>query len=138
MSGMIKKRLDEICVFISENHKYTKTYINNNKGTYPVFSATIGEAYGYINTYDFENKKVLIVVNYGDSGNTYVINESKFSIGRNICGLYIKDEFQDCIDIEYVKMVASPILKHKAKGEKQKNLNQGMVKETEISIPLEL
>ena len=137
MPAKVKKRLDEICDLIPENHLFTKTYINSHKGKYPVYSATLGEPYGYIDTYAFEDKKVLVVVNYGNSGSTYIINEPKFSIGRNICGLYVKDEYVDSISLEYVMIVAAPLLLNKAKGEKQKNLNQIMVKETVISFPVD-
>ncbi|MBD7913048.1 restriction endonuclease subunit S [Clostridium cibarium] len=136
MSEKIEKRLDEICDFISENHMYTKAYINEHRGKYPVYSATIGQPFGYIETYDFENIDVLVVVNYGGSGNTYIIHDQRFSIGRNICGLSIKEEYKDMLSLEYIKMVATPILINRAKGEKQKNLNQKMVKETVINIPI--
>lgn len=137
MPKKIKKRLDEICDFIPENHTYTKSYINEHKGEYPVYSATLGEPYGAIDTYDFERIDVLVVVNYGSSGNTYIIENEKFSIGRNICGLYIKDEYKNQISLEYVRIVATPLLIKRAKGEKQKNLNQNMVKETTILLPID-
>jgi len=128
--------LDEICDFITENHTYTKTYINGHKGEYPVYSATLGEPYGNIDTYDYKDIKVMVVVNYGSSGQTYIINDSKFSIGRNICGLYIKEEYKETISLEYLRIVSTPILINKAKGEKQKNLNNLMIKETQISMPV--
>ena len=137
MSETVKKRIDEICELIPENHLFTKTYINSHKGEYPVYSATLGEPYGYVDYYLFENKKVLVVVNYGRSGSTYIINDSKFSIGRNICGLYIKDEYKNIISLEYLMIVATPIFVNKSKGAKQKNLNQNMVKETLVPIPVD-
>lgn len=129
--------IEEILNIISENHKYTKRYIEDNKGKYPVFSATIGEPFGYVNNYDYEEMKIFCVVNYGSSGKTFRIFDEKFSIGRNICGLYVKDEYVNKINLEYVRVLAEPKFVNRAKGTKQKNLNQRLIKKTSISIPID-
>lgn len=136
MSKVVNKYLFEICDFISENHLYTKDYINGHKGNYPVYSATIGEPFGYIDSYDMHNQKVLAVVNYGCSGCTYIIQDYKFSIGRNICGIVVKKMYKDSILLEYLQVVATPMFLKAVKGEKQKNLNQKLVKNVIIPIPI--
>ena len=128
--------ISDVMNLISENHRYTKKFIEENKGEYPVYSATINEPYGFISSYDFRNKKVFCVVNYGNSGKTYLINDNKFSIGRNISALEVKKEFDGSVDLEYVRIVSESKFIDNAKGTKQKNLNQRLVKNTKIKIPI--
>lgn len=127
-------KISDICDIISENHTYTKEYINTHNGEYPVYSATIDEPFGYIDNYDFD-EELLIVVNYGDSGKTYFVN-GKYCIGRNVCGLKVKDEYKNSISLNFIKVIQTPIFISMVKGQKQKNLNQGMVKNSIISIPI--
>lgn len=135
MSKVVNKYLFEICDFISENHLYTKDYINGHKGNYPVYSATIGEPFGYIDSYDVHNQKVLAVVNYGCSGCTYIIQDYKFSIGRNICGIVVKKIYKDSILLEYLQVVATPMFLKAVKGEKQKKFESKIGKEYYYSNP---
>lgn len=129
-------KISDVMNLISENHMYTKKFIDENKGEYPVYSATIDKPYGFISSYDFKNKKVFCVVNYGNSGKTYLINDDKFSIGRNISALEVKEELDGCVDLEYVRVVSESKFINNAKGTKQKNLNQRLVKNTKIKIPI--
>lgn len=129
-------KISDVMNLISENHMYTKKFIDENKGKYPVYSATIDKPYGFISSYDFKNKKVFCVVNYGNSGKTYLINDDKFSIGRNISALEVKDELDGSVDLEYVRVVSESKFINNAKGTKQKNLNQRLVKNTKIKIPI--
>lgn len=128
--------ISDVMNLISENHRYTKKFIEENKGEYPVYSATIDKPYGFISSYDFRNKKVFCVINYGNSGKTYLINDNKFSIGRNISALEVKKEFEDSVDLEYVRIVSESKFIDNVKGTKQKNLNQRLVKNTKIKIPI--
>ncbi|PSM53500.1 restriction endonuclease subunit S [Campylobacter blaseri] len=132
----VEKQILDICDIIPENHKYTKNYINNNKGEYPVYSANTNMPFGYISDYDFENEEVFCVVNYGDSGKTYNITTNRFSIGRNVCGVKIKEEYKSVLSLEFIRLMAEQKFLLRVKGSKQKNLNQTLVKTTEINIPV--
>ena len=111
----------------------TKSFINSNKGEYPVYSGQIenGGVFGYINTYKYD-ETILTWVTYGNSGH---INKrlGKFNIGRNNCGLR---PLSDLIDLDYIKFIAEPIFIENVKGEKQKSLPQTIVKDLEIPIPI--
>lgn len=136
MSKILKKKIVEICDVISENHKYTNEYINLHKGDYPVYSATINIPFGYIDSYDFSDTHMLIVVNYGNSGNTYMINDKKYSLGRNACGLVVKEELKNQILLEYLQLIATPLFVQQVKGNIHKNLNKAMVEQTVVNIPV--
>ncbi len=137
MSKFVEKKIRDICDIIHENHEMTKSYIDLHKGDFPVFSATLGAPFGFIDSYDstLADTELLVVVNYGNAGSTYLIN-GKYTLGRNICGLVIKKEFVSYISLNYLKIVATPLLIEKAKGEKYKNLNSSMVEQTAVNIPI--
>lgn len=131
----VERPIKEICDIIPENHTFTKSYIKEHEGTYPVYSATVGKPFGYMSTYT-QDEPMLIVVNYGDSGTTYYVDDPLFSLGRNACGLRIKKEFKDQISLEYIKYVIEEKFKQMAKGEGGiKNLNQTMIKNTVVKLP---
>lgn len=135
MSKIIEKRISDICDIISENHKYTKEYINKHEGRYPIYSATLSKPFGYIDEYTYSDD-MLMVAKYGNPGNTYMVENCKFSVGRNVCGLIIKEEYKSQISLEYIQLVATPEFVKSVKGEGQKKLNQKMVAETVIRIPV--
>ncbi len=124
--------INDIFKILGEDN-LTKTYINNNKGNYPVYSGQIenGGVFGYINTYKYE-EEILTWVTYGNSGHIFKRN-GKFNIGRNNCGLR---PLFDNIDLDYIKYIAEPIFKENVKGEKQKSLPQTIVKKLLVKIPI--
>ncbi len=127
-------KINNIFKILGEDN-LTKTYINDNKGNYPVYSGQIenGGVFGYINTYKYE-EEILTWVTYGNSGHIFKRN-GKFNIGRNNCGLR---PLFDNIDLDYIKYIAEPIFKENVKGEKQKSLPQTIVKKLLVKIPINL
>ncbi len=111
----------------------TKTFINSNKGEYPVYSGQIenGGVFGYLNTYKYD-ETILTWVTYGNSGNIRK-RSGQFNIGRNNCGLR---PLNKKIDLDYIKFIAEPIFIENVKGGKQKSLPQSIVKNIEITIPI--
>ena len=80
------KRLGEVC-YIQRGRVISKTYLEQNKGTYPVYSSQTknnGEI-GSIDTYDFDGEYVTWTTDGAYAGTVFYRNE-KFSI-TNICGL---------------------------------------------------
>lgn len=131
----IPKKIIDLCDIIPENHTFTKSYIKEHEGKYPVYSATVGIPFGYMSYYT-QNEPMLVVVNYGNSGTIYYVDDKYFSLGRNACGIRIKKEYRDKILLQYVRYAAQAKLKQLAKGWNLKNLNQAMVKSAEINIPI--
>lgn len=73
--------------YIQRGRVISKTYLEQNKGTYPVYSSQTknnGEI-GSIDTYDFDGEYVTWTTDGAYAGTVFYRNE-KFSI-TNICGL---------------------------------------------------
>lgn len=126
-------KIGQIFDLVSENRKMTEEYIYNHQGKYPVYSAQIDGAYGYIDTYDFDGE-ILSVVSYGDSGKT-TIRKGKLTIGRNACGLLPKKEYKDKILIRFAKYALQDVFINNAKGSDLKSLSQGTINSTEFFLP---
>ena len=126
-------KIDEVFYLMSEDRRMTEEYIYNHYGKYPVYSAQINGAYGYIDSYNYEGE-ILSVVNYGDSGKT-TIREGKLTIGRNACGLIPKEEYKEKVSLKYAKYALQSVLVNNAKGADLKSLSQETIKATEFFLP---
>ena len=90
------KKVDELCD-ITRGKVYSKDYIKNNTGIYPVYSSQTennGEL-GKINTYDFDGEYVTWTTDGAYAGSTFYRN-GKFSI-TNICGLLKVKNFNELV-----------------------------------------
>ena len=97
-------KVNDMFYFVSENHKFTEEFFYKNSGEFPVYSATIYAPVGYVNEYHMDVPCIL-VVNYGNAGKTRYIDDEKYNIGRNVCGLVLKEEFQEKILLEYARYI---------------------------------
>lgn len=90
------KRVGELCD-ITRGKVYSKDYIKNNIGIYPVYSSQTennGEL-GKINTYDFDGEYVTWTTDGAYAGSTFYRN-GKFSI-TNVCGLLKVKNFNELV-----------------------------------------
>lgn len=126
-----KVKIKDICTPAKADKTLTKARAKDKEGPYPVYAATIGEIFAYVNDYN-NTKPCLVVVNDGDAGNTYIVNDQKYTIGKHATGLIPNDD----IDIIYLQKVATPIFKKIAKGYGLGNLPKADVLEVEINIPI--
>lgn len=126
-----KVRIEDICTPAKSDKTLTRAKAKDMEGNYPVYAATIGEAFAYINTYN-NTKPCLVVVNDGDAGNTYIVNDLKYTIGKHATGLIPNDN----IDMIYLQKVVTPIFMKIAKGYGLGNLPKADVLHAEISIPV--
>lgn len=126
-----KVKIKDICIPAKSDKTLTRARAKEKRGPFPVYAATIGEVFAYIN--DFNNTEpCLVVVNDGDAGNTYIINDEKYTIGKHATGLIPRAD----IDIVYLKNVATPVFTQIAKGYGLGNLPKIDILEAEISIPV--
>jgi len=125
-----KVKIKEICRPAKADKTITKAKAKENEGIYPVYAATIGKAFAYINNFN-NTEPCLVVVNDGDAGNTYIITDKKYTIGKHATGLIPVDD----IDITYLQKVATPIFMKIAKGYGLGNLPKKDIFEAEVSIP---
>lgn len=126
-------KISEVFTLVSENRKMTEEYIYNHQGKYPVYSAQIDGAYGFIDTYDYDGE-ILSVVSYGDSGKT-TLRKGKLTIGRNACGLLPKKEYKDKVLLQFAKYALQDVFINNAKGSDLKSLSQGTINSTEFFLP---
>ena len=73
--------LQKLFVNINGNSKYTKTFCNDNKGSYPVYTSTTKGTFGMINTYDYDEEN-LSFATHGNAGKLDILT-GKYSIGNN-------------------------------------------------------
>lgn len=125
----------QICDICISDKSITKAKIQRIKGDIPVYSATIGKPFGFVDFYN-NDTPALLVVNDGDSGRTYIVKDEKYTIGKHVLGLKIKDKYKEQISLEYLQIIAEPLFLKKAKGNGLKNLPGVMIKETKILIPV--
>lgn len=93
--------------------KYTRKYGNQNKGDYPVYSASNNSPLTYINSFDYDSQYLTWATN-GFAGYMMLI-DGKFSINGDR-GL-LKPKTSN-ISISYVKNILEPQLRSLAKGRK--------------------
>lgn len=84
--GVEFKRLGEVCS-LSRGKVYSKTYINENVGNYPVYSSQTanGGELGRISSYDYDGEYLTWTTDGAYAG-TIFHRKGKFSI-TNVCGL---------------------------------------------------
>ena len=126
-----KVKIKEICRPAKTDKTLTKAKAKENGGIYPVYAATIGKAFAYINTFN-NTDSCLVVVNDGDAGNTYIVTDKQYTIGKHATGLIPVDD----VDITYLQKIATPIFMKIAKGYGLGNLPQEDIFVAEVSIPI--
>lgn len=119
--------------------KYTKTYGNQHRGEYPVYSASNHAPLTSINTFDYEGEYLTWATN-GFAG--YIrIMDGRFSINADRGLLQPKI---DGLDIRYIKYKLEPILRELAKGRKGDKgedeftkVYPSMLENIKLSIPVD-
>lgn len=138
---MYEIKIGEYFDFKKGTNKFNKKIINNNPGSYPVYSGQT-EAEGIIgktNIYEYDGKYIRICT-VGNAGKTDII-EGRFSLAQNN-GILIPLDNKESKDIylEYIVYKIQNILPALAKGDntgnKQKSLLKPDILNTKISIPI--
>ncbi len=125
--------VDKVFELISEDRNLIEEYIYAHQGKYPVYSAQIEGAFGYIDTYAYEGE-ILAIVQYGDSGKV-TLRSGQLNIGRNCCGLIPRDEYADKVNLLYFKYALQNTFIENSKGESLKSLSQTTIKNTYFLLP---
>jgi type I restriction-modification system DNA methylase subunit len=118
--------------------KYTKKFGNQNKGDFPVYSASNNAPLTHINSFDYNGKYLTWATN-GFAGYIMVI-DGKFSINADR-GLL--KPIKESINITYIKNVLEPTLRGLAKGRKGEKgedeftkVYPSMIENVEIKMPI--
>lgn len=131
-------KLSQLFTIKKGDSKYTKEYINQNKGDYPVYSSqTTNEGIiGPINTYDYDCKCITWTTDGTYVGTTFLRN-GKFSMTTHCGGLLLKEEYQNQISLEYVNYLLNNTLSFYKVGEgSNKRLGATLIKDITIKIPV--
>ncbi|MCL1946170.1 MAG: N-6 DNA methylase [Chitinivibrionia bacterium] len=118
----------------------TKAYIQKNIGNYPVYSGQTENngLFGHINTFKYDYP-IITWATYGVHAGTLFKRYGQYNIGRNACGLKLREEFEGKILLDYIVYIAESIFKENAKGDKggYRSLPQNLVKNIQIPIPFD-
>ena len=128
-------KINDMFRFVSEDHKFTEEYFYENAGEFPVYSATLDAPVGYVKEYNMDVPCIL-VVNYGKAGSTRYIDDKEYNIGRNVCGLVLKEEYQGKILLEYARYLLEKEFCVAVEEGNMGCLSQSTLKE--FDFPLEL
>ncbi|OJG68211.1 hypothetical protein RV09_GL001458 [Enterococcus moraviensis] len=139
----VSMSIDEIFCFSKGKNasKYTKTYLNNPKniGIYPCYSGQIynNGIIGMMNSFDFDFPKgCLRIVTVGNTGRTTIVS-GKFSLSQNNCIIYLKSEYENLIDLGFIKYSIEIELSKISKGQKHKSLLKSAILSLKINIPVD-
>lgn len=123
----------------TNNSKFTKTFIDKNKGTIPVYSASKfpdNVDYGYV-------KDKLAGVKYfencltwnidGSIGKVY-LRKGRFSLSEKVIPLIVQDEYKDKLDLLFLKYAIEMEFSKHYFGFDNK-AGKGKIQEIEISVP---
>jgi type I restriction-modification system DNA methylase subunit len=118
--------------------KYTKKYIHDHKGEFPVYSSqtsNLGEI-GSIDTYDYEEECFTWTTD-GTYVGTVFYRNGKFSITTHCGILKVKEKYKNKIDFEYLNFILNHTLPNYKLGEgSNKRLGTERMKEIFIEIPI--
>lgn len=132
-------KIETIFDIIGESN-ITKTYLEKNKGNYPVYSGQTENngLFGMLNIYKYDFP-TLTWATYGVHAGTLFKRTGKYNIGRNNCGLKLKEDYSNSILLDYIKFTGESIFKKNAKGDigGHRSLPQVLVKEIEVPIPFD-
>ncbi|SCK02026.1 Type I restriction modification DNA specificity domain [uncultured Clostridium sp.] len=131
------EKIKKICDKCASNKTLTKEKLKDKKDLYPVYAGSVNTPLGYSDSYNNE-KDALLVINDGDSGKTYTIKNQKYTIGKHVTGLTIKEEYLNLLDLDYLKIVSEPLFIQKNKSQGRGNLPQRDILDTEVPIPINL
>lgn len=120
------------------NAKYTKKYIHNHSGEYPVYSSQTSDfgEIGKIDSYDYEEECFTWTTD-GTYVGTVFYRNGKFSITTHCGILKLKNQYIGTIDFEYIKYILNQTLHNYKLGEgSNKRLGIERMKEISIEIPI--
>lgn len=126
---------------VKGSSKYTKAYIREHSGEYPVYSASSKEPMGFMSHFDYEGKYLSWSTN-GFAGKLMML-EGRFSINGDRGLLIPKDGRRD-LHLDYLRYELEPVFRMLAKGRRGDNdeneftkLYPSMLKDAVVRMPLD-
>jgi len=121
--------------------KYTKKYVQDHQGSYPLYSGNTFGVFARIESFDFDMPALSWAID-GLAG--YIMHHSLPFSATNHRGVLIpKNQYADLIDLEYVQYVLEPLFRELKKGRQGENgeneytsLPPYMIKDVLIQFPV--
>lgn len=116
------------------NANYTKKYVNNNKGSFPVYSSKTKDngVLGYINSFDYDLECIQMTTNGANAGTLFYRNRHKFSINGD-AKLLIKTDHD--IDHEYIYYALKKVFSDEGFSWENK-VSDSKLKNLSVKIPV--
>ena len=135
--------LNSLITHHNGNASFTKTWCQEHKGAYPIYSANNLEPIAYVDTFDYDGEYLTYSKN-GCAGYITIIN-GRFSANGDRCVLSINEEYVGKIYLLYLKYYLEPIFRSNKKGRlgafgknEFTKLNSTMIKGLNITVPIPL
>ena len=139
-TDFVEKSITEIMKIDMGDPNYTQPYINENRGTYPVYSAkTVDDGiFGYMSHYDWDTECLTWSVDGSYPGMVFH-RSGKFSMTTHCGMLRIKDDYEDLLDYGYLYNVLNNVFPNFAKGNGNKRLKKAHIENDvePIKIPID-
>ena len=113
MTDFVEISIGDLFKPISGNPKFVRSYIESNRGEFPVYSASLLPPFGYVAEYQFDGHYLSWTMN-GYGGHVSEIKD-KFSLTRDR-GIFVPREGVQVPDLTYLRTVMEPSLKAAAVG----------------------
>ena len=132
-----EKSIKECFQCIKGKAKYTKKYIKEHKGKYPVYSSqTVEEGIiGYINSYDYEGQYITWTTDGAYAGTSF-LRDGKFSMTTHCGALKIRAGWEKKVSLEYIYFYCKHNLYNSAVGEQNKRLTVTMMEKVPLLFPV--
>ncbi|MDD5197277.1 MAG: N-6 DNA methylase [Candidatus Gracilibacteria bacterium] len=117
---------------------YTKSFINENKGTFPVYSSQTSNdgIIGNIDTYDFDHE-CLTWTTDGTYVGTVFYRNNKFSMTSHCGALFLKEKYKGKVYLPYVRIILNQELPNYREGEgSNKRLGSNLIKNIFVKFPV--
>ena len=111
--------IEEIFDLVRGNGKYTKSYVQNHKGEYPLYSGNTSGLFATIDSFDFDSPCLSWAID-GLAGFMMIHNES-FSATNHRGVLIPHEDKLGLIDLQYMKYTFEPLFRAAKKGREGDN-----------------
>lgn len=135
--------LNKMVTHHNGNASYTKTWCQNHKGEYPIYSANNVEPIALVDSFDYDGEYLTYSKN-GCAGYITIIG-NRFSTNGDRCVISINEEYADKVNLLYLKYYLEPIFRKSKKGRlgafgknEFTKLNSSMIKSLNILVPIPL
>ncbi len=132
------KRIEDLFTLAKGNSKYTKRYMKQHKGLFPVYSSKTQDEgiIGYIDSFDYDVESVLTWTTDGIYAGRVFLREGRFSMTTH-CGILIPKE--NTLYLPYVRYILNSLCPQIALGQEGQNkrVTVDIIKNLEIKIPID-